>query len=214
MSEIWILLLLLLTAALPVIFVFFLFRFRKSSITSLQFFSALSAGIISLAAAAFLQSIIPLLDRSGVLQEFFNLFFRIAFLEELGRLIILFPFFYLIKRRHILDSKTCASLGLVSGLGFAMLESAFYGIADVSIAFLRAFTASPLHAACGIRVGMAVFYSRKQPGKAAFSFIFAVLIHGAYNMSIASPALPSFFAVLIAMTAIFSSLHFLKIERD
>ncbi|MDR0513031.1 MAG: PrsW family intramembrane metalloprotease [Treponema sp.] len=210
MSEIWILLLLILTAASPVIFVFFWFRLRKSSVTALRFFAALSAGIVSLAVAAFLQSLIPSWYRGGAFQEFFNVFFRIAFLEELARLILLIPFFYLVKRRNPVDAKTCASLGLVSGLGFAMLENALYGIADVSIAFLRAFTASPIHAACGIRVGMAVFYSTKQPEKALFSFIFAVFIHGAYNMTITSPALPSFFAVLIAITAIFSSIHFLK----
>jgi len=213
MSQIWILLLLIVIAALPVIIVFCWFRLRKSPLTLFWFLAALAAGIISLLVAALLQSFFPYLDRSG--QErpfavFFNVFFRIAFIEEASRIVILIPLLGLIKRRQTIDISFCAALGLVVGLGFAMLESAFHGLADLNITLLRAFTAAPLHGACGIRAGVAVFLFTRYPVKAVFTFIFAVLIHGAYNMMIVSPALPSILAILVAFTALFSSLPFLK----
>ena len=218
MNEIWILLLLMLTAALPVIFVFCWFRLRKSAfITPPEFLAALSAGVVSLIVAFLLQSFFPLLHRDGPFASFFNIFFRIAFLEELSRVIVLVPLFYFIKRKRSgltarggITAAECAALGLVAGLGFAMLESAFYGITDANITLLRAFTAAPVHGACGIRVGVAVFFFSSHPAKALFGFIFAVLIHGAYNMMIANPALPSALAILIAITALFSSLPLLK----
>ena len=214
MSEIWVLLLLLLTAALPVILVFCWFRFRKSPpVTMLWFLAALGAGIVSLIVAALLQSFFPLLDRDGPFAAFFNIFFRIAFLEELSRVVVLVPLFHMIKRKSGgITAPEGAALGLVAGLGFAMLESAFYGITDANITLLRAFTAAPVHGACGIRVGVAVFFLTKHPARAIFIFSFAVLIHGAYNMMITSPALPSALAVLIAITAFFSSLPFLKTD--
>jgi len=211
MNETWILLLLILTAALPVMLVFCWFHLRKSSVTLLWFLTALIAGIASLFVAALLQNFIPYIRaQGGPFPVFFNIFFRVAFIEELSRIIIFIPLFRMIKRRRNMDLPFCAAMGLVAGLGFAMLESAFYGLADVTVTLLRAFTAAPLHAACGIRAGVAVFLFVRYPVKALFLFIFAVLIHGAYNLMIVSPAFPSALAILVAFTALFSSLPFLK----
>jgi len=211
MNELWILLLLILAAALPVILVFCYFRLRKSALTLPFFLVSLSAGILSLFAAALLQNLFPYMrGQGGPFPVFYNIFFRIALIEEFSRIVTLVPLFMVIKRRKNIDASFCAAVGLSAGLGFAMLESAFYGLADVNIALLRAFTAAPLHGACGIRVGVAVFFFSRYPVKALFLFIFAVLIHGAYNMMLTSPALPSVLAILVAFTALFSSLPFLK----
>jgi len=213
MNEIWILLLLILTAALPVIIVFFWFRIRKSPVTMPWFLVSLGAGIISLLAAALIQKLLPSLSgsgRAGPGPVFFNVFIRIAMVEEASRLITLIPLFRAGNHRQKMSRTFCGALGLIAGLGFATLESAFYGIADINIALLRALTAAPLHGACGIRVSMAFFYINKYPMKALFLFIFAILIHGAYNLIIANPALPSMLAALAAITALFSSLPYLK----
>ncbi|MCL2382071.1 MAG: PrsW family glutamic-type intramembrane protease [Treponema sp.] len=215
MSEIWILALLLLTAALPVGIALCWFRIRKLPVTLPYFLAALAAGLVSLLAAALFQSLFPPFSgRGGAGQVFFNVFFRIALIEEASRLIVLVPLFRALGRRRNMDASFCAALGLVAGLGFAMLESAFYGITDANIALLRAFTAAPLHGACGIRVGAAAFFFARNPAKAVFLFVFAVLIHGAYNMMIVSGGLPSALAVLVAFTALFSSLPLLKAARE
>lgn len=213
MNGIWILLVLIVTAALPVIFVFFWFRIRKSAVTLPWFLASLAAGVISLLVVALIQKIFipPAKDRiDGLWLIFFGVFVRIALLEEAGRLVTLVPLLKAGKRRRKTDKAFGAALGLVAGLGFALVENASYGIADINIALLRAFTAAPLHGACGIRAGMAASIFKQHPLKALFLFISAVFIHGAYNLMIVSPALPSVLAVLVAFAALFASLSYIK----
>ena len=209
MNGIWILLLLIITAALPVFIVFFLFKATKLPVTLPWFLLFLSTGIISIIVAVLAQKIIPLQGANGFLPVFFGIFIRIALVEEASRFVSIVPLLNMMKRRHTLDKSFYAALGLVSGLGFAMIESAIYGLreSDFGIIILRAITAAPLHGACGIRVCIALYFARKQPVIAFFLFISAVLIHGAYNLIILSPALPAWIAILIAITALLASIH-------
>ena len=213
MKGIWILLLLILTAAIPVIIVFFWFRRRrlagKSSVSLLWLLVSLTAGIISLLAAALFQSLFPPSGRAGLGPLFFGVFIRVALVEEASRLVTLIPLFKAGNRRRYIDKTFGAALGLAAGLGFAAIENALYGTADINITLLRAFTAAPLHGACGIRAGAAASVFRQHPSKALFLFISAVLIHGTYNLMIESPILPSALAVLIAFAALFASLPYI-----
>jgi RsiW-degrading membrane proteinase PrsW (M82 family) len=208
MNGILILLLLIITSALPVIIAFFLFRARKSPLTPPWFLASLAAGIISLLAAVLVQRLFPSPGNGVLGTVFFGIFIRIALIEEASRLITLIPLFNAVKRRQCLDLPFCAAIGFVSGLGFAMMESAIYGISDLKIILFRVFTATLLHGACGIRAGAAFFTARKHPVHAILIFISAVLIHGAYNLIIVSPALPSILAVFIAFAALFASIHY------
>ena len=210
MKGIWVLLLLILASALPGIIVFIWFRARKSPVTLPWFLLSITAGIVSLLIAALIQSFFPR-GRDELGQLFFSVFVRIALVEELSRLVTFIPIFTAANNKRRDSVSFGAALGLVSGLGFAILENAFHGITDISITLLRAFTAAPLHGACGIRAGVAVFIFSKNPAKATLYFISAVLIHGAYNLILASPALPSVLAILIALSALFASLPLLKI---
>ena len=222
MNGIWILLFLILAAALPVIIVFFWLRTRKPALTPLWFLVSLAAGVISLLAAALIQGLFPpsgWKGQDGPGMVFFYVFIRIALVEEASRLFTIIPILKAIdllpiaeNRRRYIDMAFGASLGFVVGLGFATLESAIYGIADINITLIRAFTASPLHGACGIRAGTAVFSFRQYPAKAAFLFISAVLFHGVYNLIIDSPFIPSVLAVLVAFAALFASLHWISGE--
>jgi len=218
MNGIFVLLLLIFASALPVIVVFFIFRARKSAVTLPWFLASLATGIISLFIVALIQRLFS--SSGGVVTGslgsiFFDIFIRIALVEELSRLITVFPLVIAGRRRLNMDRAYGAALGLTAGLGFAMIENASYGITDINIALLRAVTAAPLHGACGIRAGMAAFIFRQHPGKALFLFITATLIHGAYNLMIVSPALPSILAVPIAFAALFASLvYFGHSESD
>ena len=212
MSGIWILLLLILTAALPAIAVFFWFRAKTPRITLPWYLVSFAAGIVSLLAAALAQNIFPVPggDRlSGFGQILFGVFIRVALVEELSRLVILIPVFRMGRNRAGMDRSFCAALGLAAGLGFAAMENAFYGTAGIDIALLRVFTAAPLNGACGIRAGAAGFLLAKEPLKAAFIFVSAVLIHAAYNLMIVVPFLPSALAVPVALAAFLSSLSFI-----
>ena len=207
MKGIWILLLLTLTAALPAIIAFFWLRSRKSAVTLPWFLISLSGGIVSFIIAALVQDFfVPV--RHGVV--FYTIFIRIALVEEASRLVTLIPFLNTGKNRRQIDRTFGAALGLAAGLGFAIIESAYHGLTDLNITLLRTFTAAPLHGACGIRMGAAVFAAGQNPAIGIRLFISTVLIHGAYNLIIVSPAIPSALAIFVALTAFFSSLTYLK----
>jgi RsiW-degrading membrane proteinase PrsW (M82 family) len=209
MNGISILLLLFLTVTLPAIIVFFWLRSRKLPITLPWFLFSLSAGIVSFIVAAIIQALFAQNKGEGVWPVLFNIFIRIALVEEASRIIAIIPFFKAAKagRNSIAFG---AAIGLTAGLGFAAIESAYYGIANLNIALLRVFTAVPLHAACGIRAGTAVFAAPQHPAKAFSLFISSVFIHGAYNLMIVNPAIPSLLAIPTALIAFFASMYYLS----
>jgi RsiW-degrading membrane proteinase PrsW (M82 family) len=213
MNGIWVLLLLLLTATLPAIIVFFWLKSGKSPITLPWFLGSFLAGIVSFIVAAIIQAFFAPYKTDAFWPVIFNIFVRTALLEEASRIIVLFPLLKAGKNRwtHIALG---AAIGLITGLGFAAIENAYYGMANINITLLRLFTAAPLHAACGIRAGTAVFTVPQHPVKAFFLFISSVFIHGAYNLMIVNPAIPSFLAILIALVALFASISYLSDTND
>jgi RsiW-degrading membrane proteinase PrsW (M82 family) len=224
MTGLWVLLLLLFISALPVLFTFFWYRRRGIFSSPVWFFAALGAGAAAVFAAAFLQRFFL---AAGVLfpreewpgSVFFRFFIHIALAEELGRFITLRLFFSFHRCRTGASSPAGhenpedegssfgTAVGLAAGLGFAVIESASYGAADLNIALLRAVTAAPLHGACGARVGSAAFTPLKQPGRTLFRLLSAVVIHGMYDFIIISPGLPSVLSVLIAFSALAASVQ-------
>ena len=216
MNGIWILLLLILAAALPAIIVFFLYRVRKSAVTLPWFLAALAAGIISLLIAALIQSFFSAgrNGQYGLWSIFFDVFIRIALVEEASRLVTLLPLIKTGSRRLHGGRSLGPVFGLAAGLGFAALENAFYGMADINITLLRAFTAAPIHGACGIRAGTAVSIAGEHPVRSLILFISTVLIHGAYNLIIISPPIPSALAIPAALAALFASLPLMKNARS
>jgi RsiW-degrading membrane proteinase PrsW (M82 family) len=213
--KVWVLLLLIVAAALPAIIAFLWFRARKIPVNLPWFLVSLVAGLISLFIANLIQGFFPAFGNGRLGPVFFDIFVRIALLEELSRLFALTPLLLIISRRRGIDVPFAAAVGLAAGLGFAMLESAFYGMADFRITLLRAFTAAPLHGACGIRVGTAMaLFADKRRTKAVFFLFSAVFIHGAYNLAIVSQAFSSVLAVLIAIAALFSSLPYIRAAEE
>ncbi|MDR1058834.1 MAG: PrsW family intramembrane metalloprotease [Treponema sp.] len=223
MKGLWVLLLLIFISALPVFFAFLWYRRQGIFSSPVWFLAALGAGAAAVFTATLLQRfslVIGVFFPQGGWPGlfFFNVFIHIAFMEELGRFIVFFLFFRLNRRlrtrasfaagRENLENESPSfgtAAGLVAGLGFAVIESASYGAADFNIALLRAFTAAPLHGACGARIGTAAFTLSKQPGRALFRLLSAVVIHGMYDFIIINPMLPSALSVLIAFAALAAS---------
>jgi len=211
---------LVLISAIPAGAVFLWFRLSRYPFSHVLFLSSLFVGATSLFVALFLQSFLaglgilpPLTDRRGLLAE---IFVRIAFTEELSRLLLLVPMFVAFRRfgRGIAfpggisaDTMGKAS-GLVAGLGFGILESAIYGASYPANALLRSFTATPLHAACGSRVGSSIMLFRENTALAVFQFLSAVAIHGIYNLMVVAPGrLSPWIAILVAASALASSVQ-------
>jgi RsiW-degrading membrane proteinase PrsW (M82 family) len=203
---------------IPVIAVYIWFRTAKYQLSLIRFLLALLAGAAAFFPALVLQDILRfsfLYQGRGAV--FYNFFIRIAFTEEFSRLLILFIFFFISSRINPNDSlnqpitdniiKKGTAIGLIAGFGFAILESARYAASDMNIriALLRIFTAA-LHGACSARTGSAVVIFRKSPIQAFLRFLTAVAIHGVYNLMVAIPGLPSITAILIALSAISTSI--------
>jgi RsiW-degrading membrane proteinase PrsW (M82 family) len=218
MNGLWLLFLLILISALPIIPAWFWFRSLK--LGSRLFLFSLAAGLISVLAAILIQSFFdPLAQGNGPGPVIFGIFIRIALVEELSRILTLGPLIGRYGRQsgfgdnsQAASGVTASAMGMAAGLGFAVVESALYSTASPGIALLRAFTAAPLHAACGARVGASIGFARSQPFRSAFLFVTAVLIHGMYDFFIIYPGIPSFLSVFIALSALGASI--LQLRQD
>jgi RsiW-degrading membrane proteinase PrsW (M82 family) len=216
-----ILFVLLLVSSIPAIAVFTWFRYARYPFSVPLFVIFLLAGVTSFFPALVLQNMLTTVNaiyrltaKWGPVSE---IFVRIAFTEELSRLVILSLTFFVIRRLNIASQEETApgsnsniaiasAGGLVAGLGFAIIESAVYGASNPGNALLRAFTAAPLHGACGSRVGSSVVMFRKYPVQAFLRFLFAVATHGIYDFMLIIPnRFSPVIALLISLSAFASS---------
>jgi RsiW-degrading membrane proteinase PrsW (M82 family) len=205
-------------SSIPAVAVLVWFRLARYPFSLLQFSACLLAGAASFFPALLLQNLFSSGDISvriaGKWALFTEIFVIIAFTEELSRLCI-FTVLFIAARRFVPAEQhnpamACAA-GLVAGLGFAILESAVYGASNPGIALLRAFTAAPLHGACGSRVGLSVTMLKEQPVKGLFRFLTAVIIHGTYNLMLIIPGfLPSIAAIFIVITSLSSAVLIIR----
>jgi RsiW-degrading membrane proteinase PrsW (M82 family) len=219
MLSSWVLFVLILIQLLPVIIVYIWFRLAKYQISLIQFLFALLAGAAAIFPALILQGFLTFnILSQGRLALFYNFFIRISLTEELSRLLMLFIFFFIgFRIKPPADGsqqssfnviKRGTAIGLIAGLGFAILESATYAASKMSVSFvLLRILAAALHAACSSRVGCAVVIFRKNPSQAITHFLTAVAIHGVYNLMVYTQSLlPSIAAVLITLSALITSI--------
>jgi len=215
MSGLLVLIIIIFISSIPVIITYIWFRAAKYKFTFIQFLFVLLAGAAAFFPALILQDILNFSFSSrGRMELFYHVFFRIAFTEELSRMLMLLLLFFISgffkndSKESIkwTDVKKGTAAGFIAGLGFALLENAVYAASDTSVLLLRAVTAAPLHAACGSRVGAASVMLRSNPIQAFFRILAATAIHGIYNFMAALPGFPSIMAILIALTALGSSI--------
>ncbi|MCL2478906.1 MAG: PrsW family glutamic-type intramembrane protease [Treponema sp.] len=206
-------------AFLPFVPVYFWFRHMKYGIARLLLPAA--AGFLSVLLAGLVQGFIPLHlpGQSQMTEMLFGVFIRVSLTEELVRFLVLFLMFSIFPFSRILfngqqsrknsgDKPELffgAPSGLAAGLGFAAGESIFYGLASPSVAVLRIFTAVPLHAACGARIGSALGQIRRHHVAAIVLFITAFFIHAVYDLCIQNPVVPEFLPIVIALAAMITS---------
>ena len=212
MGGLWVLFVLIALSALPVAGVFIWFRVSGYPLSLRWFAGFLGCGAAALLPAALLQSLFPPAADVSFPSLLFKTFIQIALTEEGGRLIALSVLVRLARPWEKMPGPArpsyAAAAGLLTGLGFALAETAFYGVMDLGLTLLRAITAAPLHGACGARVGLALFSMKEGPGalRGALRFCTAAAIHGMYNLMIVSPGVLPFLAVLIAFSALGSAL--------
>lgn len=208
---------LILSAALPIVLAYLWLIMRKYRFNMIWFLCALLAGIISVLIVFCIQMIIPVFAVETTAELFLNIIIRTAVPEELSRFLVAFLIIALAKRWKRLNpietKSDGAAVGLVIALGFALFETAGYAMSNIQITFLRAVTTSPLHAACGIRIGMsAVSFRNHHTASGIWNALLAIFIHTAYNFIILNPGTPLVFLILITVTSIVSSLMYIKGE--
>ncbi|MDR2842262.1 MAG: PrsW family intramembrane metalloprotease [Spirochaetaceae bacterium] len=164
------------------------------------FLSAVAGGVLSTILAATLQSIIPVINIEARLEILFDIFVRIAFVEELMRFIVLRIMFAALvkffKTKLTLPLQTAC--GLMLGLAFSSIETALIITTNVQFGMIRIFTAAPLHGACGGRCAMAAAKDGGTTGVIRH-FGSAVLLHGFYNAMLVREGFLPLVGVLLAI---------------
>ena len=226
----WVLVIIILISLIPVALVYLWFRLAKYKFSIVWFFLALIFGAAAVFPALIFQDLLNIpfdaaTSSASLLkwELFYHIFIRIAFTEELGRLLMLLLFFW-VSRFFKLDKdflhepgmlsneqtnllsylavKKGTAAGLIAGLGFAILEGAVLAVSNTGVLLIRAVTAAPLHAACGARIGAAAKMLRSSPIQSILRIFTATAIHGIYNFMISLPGIPAVAAILVAFTAL------------
>ena len=145
--------------------------------------------------------LIPVLDNfsetnfKGETYYFFDSFIRAAFVEEIFKAIVIV--FYCTRKSAFDEPMDGIIYGVAASLGFAAYENIgyvlnFYKNPSFDIAIVRAFSAVPMHAFCGIIMGFLVTQSIFEKKHNYLNLILALLVpvglHGLYNFSYASPS--------------------------
>ena len=143
--------------------------------------------------------IIPVLDEfsknyfKGETYHFFDNFIRAAFLEEFFKFTVIV--FYCTRKTDFDEPMDGLVYGVAASLGFAAYENigyvlSFYKEPSFNIAIVRAFSAVPMHALCGVIMGFLIQQTIFEKKHNYLNLILALLIpvgmHGLYNYSYAS----------------------------
>jgi RsiW-degrading membrane proteinase PrsW (M82 family) len=145
-------------------------------------------------------------NNTKVSQNLISSFFTAAPVEEGLKLSILYYFVY--KMKDFNEPLDGIVYGVTASLGFATLENIYYVylLADhfqtssMALAVLRSFSAVPAHAVFGIFMGY--FFMKysfiKKGDNLFFAFIIPFVLHGCYNLFIASNFFVSLTLIIVA----------------
>ena len=143
--------------------------------------------------------VIPLLDDyskeyfKGETYLFFQNFIRAAFVEEFFKACVII--FYCTRKTAFDEPMDGVIYGISASLGFAAYENIDYVLyfekdPSFDIALIRAFTAIPMHAICGIIMGFLISQSIFEKKHNYLNLFLALFIpvgmHGLYNFSFSS----------------------------
>jgi RsiW-degrading membrane proteinase PrsW (M82 family) len=212
-----ILFILVLVSFLPLVSAVPLIRRRKIIMPLPLWLIFLSGGVLSLLIALVLQAFIPQFDVSGGWRPVLTgLVLRIALTEEVARLIVLLIIFRLIKvfsRQTDIAEGFASASGLIAGLAFAAVEYAVYtaeNSGELALMLALRLFAIPLHAACGIRCGLAASELFSKPLSAGRRFISAVIIHAFFDIMLGMGGFRAWFGILLAGTALASQIRLIR----
>jgi hypothetical protein len=223
MSAVFVVVLMILIAGLPVVAGSWYFR-AKHAVSMRVFLAAMSAGIVTVLLAIGAQLLIARLSPEPTLQSgtkwviLYKIFIEIASTEELARVLMLALFTRLLTKPIEEDPHNRTALlrtfGMIAGFSFAAVETIFFTMTNLDSGLVRAISAAPLHGACGIRAGNAVLYGKRSIGLSLLSLFFAIALHGIYNFLAQRGGYFSYMGVALAVTAFLSGAQSIRFEKN
>lgn len=181
---------LILVAIAPVfiiiLYIYFKDKYEKEP-RRLLLYNFLLGAIVSIIITSILyyvfDIVLPLPNKTSILQQFVKAFFVVGLIEEFSKYIIIRYFAQ--PNKAFNEPFDGIVYAVMVSMGFAATENIFYVIeGGYTTALLRAFTAVPAHATFGILMGYFM-------GKAKFSnnkivlnltgLLLAIVFHGAYD---------------------------------
>ena len=155
---------------------------------------------------------------------FLEAFVDAAFIEELGKFIVLY--FFCSRFTEFNEPMDGIVYGTAVALSFAVYENLEYVFASDNYAtnyytaYVRALTALPMHAFCGVIMGDFIgkhfFIGKNDKKNLYYAFLVPFLIHGAYNYPLMEDDLHHAFSwfVLLAALTITIILHKQAVKRQ
>lgn len=227
-SNLFILLFFLAVAILPVFFIArYVYKKDKdrepiSFLIKLAFAGALISIPILIVESVFL--VILSSENSNLMHLLLEMLIGVALVEEFFKWIVVYKVSF--NERHFDSYYDSIVYSIFVSLGFAVIENILYVLSnDLQVGFLRAVTAIPLHASCGLIMGYFLgrakqnhlFNNKKEQNKnLVFSLLFPILLHGIYNFLMLSNVLllQLIGFVLVAVMNILFVIKIKKISSD
>ena len=161
---------------------------------------------------------------SGETYNFFDSFIRAAFLEEIFKMMIIV--FYCTRKTAFDEPMDGLVYGVAASLGYAAWENIDYVLYFVdssgkwiydpsfAVAIVRAFSAVPLHALCGVMMGFLIAETLFKKKYNFFNLILSLAvpvgIHGLWNFSMLSDAVNVQIAYITAFIIFLRSIYIFR----
>ena len=146
-------------------------------------------------------------------------FFAGGLVEETLKFLVLY--FYILREKAFDEPMDGIVYGIVVSLGFATLENydyvyrlaEHYELQPIEVAYVRSYTAIPLHALCGVIMGFYFgMYAFVSGGKnLSLALIVPYVIHGSYNFLV---SFPNYYFLGILLIALIFSIFLYKNVRE
>ena len=146
-------------------------------------------------------------------------FFAGGLVEETLKFLVLY--FYILKEKAFDEPMDGIVYGIVVSLGFATLENydyvyrlaEYYELQPIEVAYVRSYTAIPLHALCGVIMGFYFgMYAFVSGGKnLSLALIVPYIVHGSYNFLV---SFPNYYFLCVLIIALIFSIFLYKNVRE
>lgn len=169
-----------------ILYIYFKDKYEKEP-RRLLLYNFLLGAIVSIIITSILyyvfDIVLPLTNKTSILEQFIKAFFVVGLIEEFSKYVIIR---YFAQPNKAFNERFDGIVyAVMVSMGFAATENIFYVIeGGYATALARAFTAVPAHATFGILMGYYMGkakFSNNRVGLNLFGLFLAILFHGAYD---------------------------------